>query len=369
MPTQKALDELLAYRPASPVLSVYLDVDPSDPSAESHKLRLRQLLREFEAPAPDDVEAVVRYVEHAFGRSSRSLAAFSCAADGYLRTIRLAVPIRSRARRMDRPYVKPLANLLDLYGHYGVALVDQQGARLFYFHLGELREQEGVLGEAVRHTKRGGASTFPGRRGGVAGLSQRVQELTDRNLRDSARAATAFFEENRVRRVLIGGTQANVKRFQTLLPKTWRSLIVGTFPMDMDAGGTQVLERAMALGQKAEQESELRLVEHLLTAAAKGREAVVRLDATLRAVHAGQVMTLVIRDGFRAPGFRCRGCGYLTAQRPMAGCPFCGGEFDEIEDAVELAVRQVMSLGGDVEVVGPLAAFERAGSIGARLRY
>ena len=101
MLTEKALDELLSYRPASPVLSVYLDVDPSDPGAESHKLRLRQLLREFEDAGPADVDVMVRYVEHSFARSARSLAAFSCAADGYLKTFPLAVPLPSRARRMD----------------------------------------------------------------------------------------------------------------------------------------------------------------------------------------------------------------------------------------------------------------------------
>jgi peptide subunit release factor 1 (eRF1) len=137
----------------------------------------------------------------------------------------------------------------------------------------------------------------------------------------------------------------------------------------MEAGHAQVLERAMALGQQAEQGEEASLVERLLTAAAKGREGVLRLDPTLQALRAGQVRILVLRDGFRAPGFRCRGCGYLTAQRPTGACPFCGGAFEEIEDAVELAVRQVMSADGEVEVIGAQSALERSGSIGAFLRY
>jgi peptide subunit release factor 1 (eRF1) len=270
---------------------------------------------------------------------------------------------------MDRPYVKPLADLLDQYGHYGVAVVDQVGARLFYIHLGELREREGVLGEAIRHTKRGGASAFPGRRGGVAGQTRYSDEVADRNLREAARAAAEFFEDNKVRRVLFGGTQANVRRFQSFLPKAWQSLTVGTFPMDMDAGSARVLAKAMELGQEAERQAELRIVEGLVTAAAKEKDGVVRLDPTLRAIQDGRVQTLVIRDGFRAPGFRCRGCGYLTAARPTGACPFCGKDFDDIADAVELAVHKVMSDGGEVEVVGRHAALERVGSIGAFLRY
>ena len=44
--------------------------------------------------------------------------------------------------------------MFDVYGGYGVILVDRQGARVFHFHLGELVEQEGVLGTLVKHTKR-----------------------------------------------------------------------------------------------------------------------------------------------------------------------------------------------------------------------
>lgn len=60
MLTEKALDDLLSYRPATPVLSVYLDVDPSDPGRESHKLRLRRLLREFEDAAAADIDAIMQ---------------------------------------------------------------------------------------------------------------------------------------------------------------------------------------------------------------------------------------------------------------------------------------------------------------------
>ena len=139
--------------------------------------------------------------------------------------------------------------------------------------------------------------------------------------------------------------------------------------MDMDAGHIRVLEKDMNLGQEAEQQAELSLVESLITAAAKEKEGVAGLDGALQAVHAGRVQTLVIRDGFRAPGFRCQGCGYLTAVRPVGACPFCGNAFEEIDDAVELAVRKAMSDGAEVEVVGTHAALERVGSIGALLRY
>jgi peptide chain release factor subunit 1 len=366
--TDTDLQELIAFRPSGSVLSVYLNVDPSAGPADFHRLQLRQLLRDFDDSAPDDVHAVERYVDYEFDGSGRSLAMFSCAEVGYFRAYPLAVPLRSRARRMDRPYVKPIADLIDRYGNYGVAVVDRQGVRLFHFHLGQLQEQEGAYGEAIRRTKRGGGTQSQGRRGGLEGGARAAHEHADRNLREAAQAASAFFDGARVRRVVIGGTEENVARFSALLPKKWQSLIVGSFPVESTAGLVQILEKAMEVANRAELEREGRLVEGVITAAAKGREGVVDLEHTLAAVNAGQVQTLIVSEGFRAPGYRCRGCNYLTANA-LSKCPFCGNSFDPIEDAVELAVRRVMEAGGDVEVVHGSPLLERAGRIGGQLRY
>jgi peptide subunit release factor 1 (eRF1) len=368
MLTERDLQDLIEYRSEHPILSIYLHVDRTAGTGDDYKLRLRQLLKDHEESAPDDSEVINRFIEHEYDWTGRSLAIFSCYPEGYFRHYSLHLPIRSRARMMNRPYVKPLADLFDNYGHYGVALVDRQGARLFYFHLGELREQEGTIGEAVRHTKRGGGSQAPGRRGGIAGQTRYAEEIAERNLKDAARFAANFFKENQVRRILIGGTDANVSFFLSQLPKAWQSLVMGTFPIDMTAGHAQVYEKALEVAQQAQRKKDTRLVRTIVTAAAKGREGVIGLDDTLSAIHAGRVQTLVLSEGFRAPGFRCKGCGFLTAHT-IEICPFCEGEFEQIEDAVELAVRKAMEDGSDVDVIHDNKELQEAGQIGGLLRY
>jgi peptide chain release factor subunit 1 len=366
MLTDSDLRELLGYQARSPVLSVYLNTDPAEGNADAHRLRLRSLLKEVDLP--EDTSVVLRYFDHTHAWSGRSVAVFSCASDEFLRAFSLAVPLRSRVRVSDRPHVKPLADLLDSYGGYGVALVDKQGARVFYFHLGELREQEGVMGESIHHTKRGGGSQAAGRRGGVAGQTGYEDEMAERNAKDAVGFATRFFSENNVRRVLIGGADENVALFRKLLPKAWQSLVVGTFPMSMVASQSEVLEKAMEVGQEAEHRREVQMVDTVVTNAAKGRGGTVDLGPTLNAVREGRVQTLLIRDGFRAPGWRCKGCGYLSAEH-FDACPFCGQEGDQIPDAVELAVRQVMQSGGEVEVLRGDLAINELSQIGALLRY
>lgn len=364
--TETDLKELLNYHSGKPVLSVYLNTEPAEGSAENLKLKLRSMLKTVDLP--EDERVVERYLEHEFDWSGRSLAVFSSVPGNFFKAFSLAVAVRSRVRVNDRPHVKPLADLLDAYGGYGVALVDKQGARLFSFHLGELREQEGVLGESVRRTKRGGGSQSPGRRGGTAGQTNYVEELEERNLKEAAEFAAHFFSENNIRRILLGGTDDTLSSFRSHLPKSWQSLVVGTFPMSMTASHNEVLERALEIGGQAEAQREARLVNAAVTAAAKGRGGVFSLEGTLGALHQGRVQTLLIQDGYRAQGSRCQSCGFITTVSSES-CPFCGGKFATITDAVELAVHRVMQAGGEVEVLHNNAELARHGNIGALLRY
>ena len=75
-----------------------------------------------------------------------------------------------------------------------------------------------------------------------------------------------------------------------------------------------------------------------------------------------------MKDGFRSTGFRCKGCGYLTSHT-REKCPFCSNEFEQIDDAVEMAIRKVLTNGGEVEILHDNLQLDKAGKIGALLRY
>jgi peptide chain release factor subunit 1 len=366
MLTNQELDGLLSFKAVSPVISVYLNTDPAEGNVENHRLKLRSLLKKLEQS--DDVNAITHYFEHEHDWSGKSVAVFSCAPENFFQAYTVDVPIRSRLRVNHRPHVKPLVNVLDSYGGYGVVLIDKQRARLFSYHLGKLKEQDGIEGESVRRTKRGGGSQSAGRRGGIAGQTDYVDELAERNMKDAVNFATSFFVNNNVRRICVGGTEDNVAMFCSQLPKAWQSLVVGTFPMSMNASHKEVLDRALEIGRKAEHRREVNLASSIVTSAAKGRGGEIGLETTLNAVREGRVMILLIREGYRSRGYRCTSCEYITAE-PLEICPFCGGDVEHIPDVVELAVRRVLQSGGDVEVLNPDLQVEGFDQIGAQLRY
>ena len=366
MITDSDLQELLDHFSENKILSVYLNTDPREISAEKAKLSLRTMFKEIELT--DDVRLIEKYFDHEYDWSGRSAAVFSCQKDDFFRAYTIAVPVHSRIRVSEQPHVKPLAELFDSYGGYGVGLVDKQGVRLFYFHLGELLEQDDFVGESVRRMKRGGGSQAPGRRSGVTGITQHVKEVTDRNMRSAAEFASKFFQNNSVRRIVIGGTDDNVAMFRNYLPKTWQSLIVGAFGLSKTASHAKVLAKALQIGSQNEKRRRDRMVDAVKTAAAKGQAGVIGLDNTLQMVHEGRVQSLIVHERFRKPGYQCVDCGDIITTQ-VDSCSFCGGSYTKIPDAVEMAVRQVLKDGGEVEVLHNHPELKGIGNIGAILRY
>lgn len=366
MLTEANFQELLDYHSDHSVLSVYLNTDLSQRSSEAYKLELRQMLKT--SGLLEDNSVVENFVERAYDGSGRSLVLFSCAPEGFFRAYQLNVPIRSRLRISHNPHLKPLMDVLDFYGGYGVALVDRQGARLFAFHLGEMVAQEGTMGTEIHHTKRGGASTMPGRNSGVAGRTNHEDAMIERNMKDIAEFSVHFFAKHKVRRIILGGTDDNLTNFRNHLPKTWHSLVIGSLPMAMTSTANEIMGRAMEVGELAEREQEQKLVNQALSGAARQQGGVLQLDPTLKAVHDGRVQILLVREGFRAPGYQCQGCGYITG-KALTICPFCSNSFTQIKDAVEMAARSVLQQGGEVEILQSILDDEKLGGVGAILRY
>lgn len=366
MLSESDLRELIEFSAASPVLSVYLSTEPSEGNADAWKLRLRNMLKDVDLPM--DTIAIEQYFNHEFNWSGHGAAVFSCSSENFFRAYPLSLPVRNQVSTGNHPSINQLAELLENYGGYGVVLIDKQGARVFHFHMGELREQEGTAGETIHHTKLGGASAFPGRRGGLAGRTGYEQEAIGRNIKDAVDFAIHFFEENHISRILLSGSEENIAQFKANLPKAWLARVIGTFNATMLESHSEILAKTIRVGREAEVERQTRLIEDLITDAAKGAGASVGLEDTLNAISDSRVKTLFLTTGFKHTLQQCQDCGRMTSHTGQK-CSACKGKVKVVEDGVELVVNSVMRTGGAVEIVQPTLAFSRAGNIGAYLRY
>lgn len=369
MMDEKELRELAKFQTTTPILSVYLNVDPTQHTSEEYLLQLRHMLEEVEGQAAEeDIEAVQRYFEHEYDWSGRGVVVFSCAEADFWHAYSLAVPVSSGVTIARRPYLSPLVALMDMYGRYVVALIGRQETRLLLFQLGELVHSEIFEGKEVRRLKRGrGSSGGAARRGGAPISSRHEEEQAMQNLRAAAKTTHRFCRQHKPQRIILAGAEPTVAQFRDLLPKGLQERVIGTIALGPAATEPEIRERSLELLQQAEEQREATLVEQIFTAAAKGREGIIGLDGTLSAAHEGRIRTLVIARDFHAPGYRCNQCGYLTTQNP-GKCPFCNGTFIEIPDAAEAVVTRVVEDGGEIEVVERHPRLEQVG-VGALLRY
>ncbi len=370
--SQDHMQELLTYEGnGDGVISVYLDTDSTVQSTEGIKLVARGLLKEVQPQHEKEAQAIERYLELSYDWSKPGLALFCAQGGAFFRSYTSPVAFRNRVRLGSRPYVKPLAHLLDHYAHFGVIVVDRVSGRFYEYHLGELQASESFDGEEVRKVKRGRGSSAVGRRGGSGtsgpGGSDHEEEVAARNLRDCAAAAGRFYAERPIRRLFLGGTAETLAPFREMLPKQLQTCLAGSFAVDMDMGEPEVRRRALDLLREVNAEREDKLVERLITLHAMGANAVVGLDDVLQAVSDKRVEALIISDGFRTHGYVHEPSGFVVAN--LARSPLTDSELSEVGDVVDAAVAQTVSQGGHVEIIAENPALEDAGRIGAILRY
>jgi hypothetical protein len=367
--TQDDLRELAAYQAETPILSVYLNVDPTEHATDEYKLALRQMLKQAKGIAsPEDMAAVEQFFDHEYDWSGRGVIIFSGTEAGFWRTYSLAVPVASGVTVARKPYIWPLAALVDAYGNYVVLQIDRQEVRLLLFEMGELRTSDGYAGEEVRKLKKGrGSSGGPGRRGGAPISSRREEEIAQRNIRDAVKTVERFCRRHKPQRIVIAGAEPTATQFHEALPRHLQDKVIGSFSADMNAPEPEIRRQSLEILHQVEKEREAAVVEAVFTAAAKGRGGVIRLADTLGAAHEGRIQTLVIARGYHQPGYQCRNCAYIT-DHALEVCPFCSGEFAEIPDAAEALVTKVIEDGGKVEVVDDHPKVAEFG-VGALLRY
>ncbi|MCX7706404.1 MAG: Vms1/Ankzf1 family peptidyl-tRNA hydrolase [Anaerolineae bacterium] len=363
MITEQDLRELAEVVNEKPnILSLYLHLDRRSRSFEEHKLALRSLLAQAaeQGAAPADIERIERFFEHEFDRQGRMLACFSCQSLKFWRGYSLLVPGPNTVYVGRRPYLKPLSDIWDNYGRFGVLMVDREGARAFIYHLGALINTEGVLGAEVRRHKQGGWA------------AQKLQRYEDQEARHNLKAAAEWAEEHltrhRVDRVVLAGTEENLAEFRAQAPRALNDKVVGQINLDMNTSPAEAWERAFEVAQQAQQEAEADLLEQVITLAHKGGAGVTGLADTLAAMQQGRLYHLLVSPKLHAPGYQCANCEAVLTD-PVDKCPYCEGALNQSADVVNLVVHRAIDSGIRVSVLERDERLNEVGGIAAVLRY
>jgi peptide chain release factor subunit 1 len=375
--TTDRLRHLAELRPGARVLSVYLNLDPTEfatPAARAsaigslideagRKVKAEDGLSHDERHAlEEDVKRVRDYLRGpSFSADgAHGLAVFCAGPADLFETVKLPRPVDPGVTVDDSPWVEPLAGLLS-DDRWGVLLVNRRSARLFDGTRDSLKEVEGFQDDIRGQAAAGGESQ--------ARYERSVAEEHEDHLRKAAAEAFKQFRRAPFDHFLVA-TPAELRGMvETHLHASLRERMRGFIEADVEhSSADDVVTAASERIQAAERELEREKLDRLIEGASTGGRGVAGLDETLGALNERRVETLLIAEGFSAPGSISSGSGLLHSQESGTS-PVDGGELIRREDIVESAIESALAQAADVLVVRYHDDLGDHGSIGATLRF
>jgi peptide subunit release factor 1 (eRF1) len=364
--TEDSVKTLAAFKgKESPVVSVYLDVDgrryPRKQDYVQSFLALTRHCRTNGASAvADDLQRIEAFVKGGIDRSqTRGLALFSCSSAGLWQTFELGVPVRNQLVVNHTPHVRQLEGLINNNERFGVLVVDRQRARMFVFEQGQLIDHSERFDELPRHDDDRG----DWQRDHVRDHAAAMAHL---HVRRAAQVAFDVFQTRGFDHLILSAPVELVAEVERELHRYLRDRIAATLTLPASASVAQVRKAAMAIDEQVERGKSATLAGKVLDRLGTGG-AVVGLEPVLGALADRRIETLVVSEGFEAPGWRCWGCDQVATKG--RSCAMCGNEMVRVDDVVEEAVE--VALGQSCRVVTCLdsADLDVHGRIGAFLRY
>ena len=366
--TQGAIRSLAGFKGLdAPVVTLYLDVDgrrfvrPRD-----YEQQLDALIREASGrsngsrPPAADLERIEAYVKAGIDRSrTRGLAIFSCAAHDMWEVIELPVPVRNQLVVNTTPHVRQLETVLSGNERFGVLLADKQRARMFVFELGCLVDKSELFDQLPRHEDDAGDWDKDHVRDHSAAAAQR-------HLRRAAEVAFQAFQENPFDHLVIGAPEEVTSALENELHSYLRERIAARLSTPVGATEATITEAALEVEQRVERQREAGLVERVREGVGIGK-AVAGLGPVLAALEERRVDTLLLSDGYEAPGWRCHGCDHVGVKG--RACPVCVQEMHQVDDVVEEAVEVAIAQSCHVLVCVGNADLDVLGRIAALLRF
>jgi peptide chain release factor subunit 1 len=191
--------------------------------------------------------------------------------------------------------------------------------------------------------------------------------LAHQHVKRAAHAAFAVFQERPFDHLIIAAPEDLTHEVEHELHSYVRDRIAARVTgLPINASESTIRATAVDVEKDVERRKEAASVARLREASGTGK-AVVGLDGVLAALADRRVDTLVVSDGFEAPGFRCGDCGFLAPKGRT--CPRCSSTMDRCDDVVEDAIQETLAQSGKLAVCVGNADLDVLGRIGALLRY
>jgi len=349
---------------------------PQTPQNKSHReeqIQVKDLVRDALHRAEKngnnpsvraDLKRILELAEQLHGNHARGKAVFACSGKGIWREFDLPKRLkRTQLYVAHRFHLRPLAAVAASAPRCCVALIDRERARLFELWLGEIREQAEIVDLLPR----------TGRSSGVGGydaghVERHVENQAMRHFKNVAQRLQEL-QSTGCDSFVLGCREDVWPQLEPHLHTYVKQKLLGRFGIDAAvATADQVREQAQRILEERNVAERQALIREVVGGAQRNGRGKVGLRGVLEALEQGEVQTLLFGEAFYAPGSECGNCGHLDSNL-VDTCPACGQSTRELEDLTDAILRRALDGNIAVVYIGPDPEFEKAGKIGALLRF
>jgi peptide subunit release factor 1 (eRF1) len=368
---------LTREQPDGKVLSVYLNLDPSEfATAPARRTQVNSALNEALAAVEElepptrsalgaNLEDIRAFLEEEgdWATGAHGVAVFSRADGEVFDVVKLPEAVDTAVFLDDAPHVRPLVEMLEAAAgeRWCVALVNRRGARIFLGGPSRLRESEEMDDPVHGAHQQGGWSQ--------ARYQRAIEEGVDDHLDHACERLLGLHTAGRFDRLVVGATEELWPRIAQKLQPAIDVEDVDRIDVDTQSnvgvGELQDALRPLAEARAARREEDA--IERLQAELGSGGRGAAGIGPVLDALNQARLGTLLVESGFDRPGAWCPRCGWLGVSAPPA-CPVDQNPVEETGSIVEKAIERTAELSGDCLVVQGEGLSE-IGGIAALLRF
>jgi peptide subunit release factor 1 (eRF1) len=377
MITREELRQLAQFE-SSEGCAISFYFQPQTPQDKSHrdeailvKDLVRDTLRRSERNGNrqgirEDLQRILAASESLHGNHSRGKAIFACNEHGLWRELDLPPRLgRSQIIVNSRFHLKPLVAAFAEAPRACIALLDREKARIFELQ-GEILTQKPEV-EFGRMPRVGRSDGFEGYEGGHR--ERHVENEVMNRFKLFAESVHILMNRDRFETLLIGCRDEAWPEIEPHLSSYVKQRLAGHFLVDPSfASGAEVHQAAKAMLEQDRNSEQQSLVREVIGQAARNGRGAVGLRRVLTALERQEVQVLVVGRDFQAEAVECRNCGHLDT-RMVKSCAVCGQATRELTDVADALVDLALRNGAEIQFVHNDPELEKAGRIGALLRF
>lgn len=367
------LNKLSKFESKGKILTVYLDLDPSEfatPSARETQVKsvlneaaqlVEQLEEDSKTSLRKDVELVRDFLieNNDWSGDARSVAVFASSENDLFDVVKLPEPIGRGAFVDDQPHVLPMKEMVS-QDQWLVALVDRRSSRLLIGSPIRLKQYDETEEDVPGQHAQGGWSQGRYARAVEEEVEDHLKNVTDRLLR--------LHKSTNFDHIVIGASDELWPRLVERLHPYVAEDLIGRIDVDtQNADIAEIQDELRNLEALEEQQQEESLLEELRMRLGNDSRAASGLTRVLECLNEARVERLLIAEGFDAGGTYCTKCGFLSED--AVECPVDGQETVQASSIIDKAIERAEEISAESTTVSSPSALTPMGSVAALLRF